>query len=159
MANTIAPIPLNPATAGASSSSQRNGTNLSSEDFMKILLTEMANPNIAQLLSSDNNSNSSSNSSLFGSTTGLSSLLGSGSNTSLASQILTGNSAASGVLPSAQAGLPMLSFLIGKEIKSVDNLTKAETSGTVQRVLMQDGVAMVDIGSSIIDPSTITEVK
>lgn len=159
MANTISPIPLNPATAGVSSSSQRNGTNLSSEDFMKILLTEMANPNIAQLLSSDNNSNSGSNSSLFGNTTGLSSLLGSGSNTSLASQILTGSGAASGTLPSSQAGLPMLSFLIGKEIKSVDNLTKAETSGTVQRVLMKDGIAMVDIGSSIIDPSTITEIK
>lgn len=157
MTNTIAPIALNPATAGVSSSSQRPSTTLNSSDFMQILLTEMANPNIAQLLSSDSN-NSSSNSSLFGNTNSLSSLLA-GSNSSLASQILSGNGSTSGLLTSSQMGLPMLSFLIGKEIKSLNSQTKAETSGIVQRVLMQDGVAMVDIGSSIIDPSTIIEVK
>jgi len=51
----------------------------------------------------------------------------------------------------------LLSLLIGKEIKALDGT--AELTGTVQRVLMQNGTAMVDIGDTFISPSSITEIR
>ncbi len=147
MASTVAGIPFNIATS-SSTVATNNGTKLSNDDFMRILLAEMSSPNIGSLLGG--NENTGSTNSLFGDSS-LSSLLAL-SNPTLLNQSLSGSS-----YP-AIAEIPLLSLLIGKEIKALDT-NNSELSGTVQRVLMQDGIAMVDIGDSVIDPSSITEVK
>lgn len=139
---TIAASQITPSTSG--------GMDLSKDDFLKILLAEMSTPNFGNLFGSSSQTNSSS--SLFGGSSLTSSLLGINNLSSL-------TQSSSGTGFSSISELPLLSLLIGKEIKAFDADNK-EISGTVQKVLMQSGVAMVDIGDSgVVSPSSITEVK
>lgn len=151
MVSTVSAFPV-PFSASASQSTKvaNNGTDLTQDDFLKILLAEMSTPNFGNLFGSSDQTNSSS--SLFGGSSLTSSLLGISNLSSLPQS-------SSGTGFSSITELPLLSLLIGKEIKALD-ADNNELSGTVQRVLMQSGVAMVDIGDSgVVSPSSITEVK
>jgi len=147
MASTVSGIPFD-ITTSRSTATTNNGTNLTNDDFMRILLTEMSTPNFGSLFGGGENLNTSNNSVFGGSS--FSSLL-SANNSSLLNQSLTASPF------SAVTELPLLSLLIGKEIKALDGT--AELTGTVQRVLMQNGTAMVDIGDTFISPSSITEIR
>lgn len=145
---TVSGIPFN-ISASKSTAATNTGTNLSSDDFMRILLTEMSTPNFGSILGGNEDVGGSG--SFFGGSS-FSSLLSAGNSSIF-------NQQPSGTGFSTITELPLLSLLIGKEIKAIDAANN-ELSGTVQRVLMQNGVAMVDIGgSTIVEPSSITEVK
>ena len=150
------------ATASASS----NSANLSSDDFTRILLAQMASPDLSSLFNSNNDDENNSNpfgsgyssSSLFGN---LSSLLppqlmaGSGSSLGgVSSQLM--NAYSLGAVPSMQ--LSLWSNLIGKTVEATDPLTGKSVSGKVASVVMQNGSAMLDIGS-LIDPAAVTKVS
>lgn len=148
MVSTVSafPVPVG-SSVSQSTATTNNGTNLTKDDFLKILLAEMSTPNFGNLFGSSSNTNSSS--SLFGGNSLSSSLLQMNNLTSLADTASA----------TSLTELPLLSLLIGKEIKGLD-ADKNEVSGMVQRILMQNGVAMVDIGDSgMVSPSSITEVK
>jgi len=148
MVSTVAAVPFN-ASASKSTTATNNGTDLSNDDFMRILLTEMSTPSFGNLFGGSDQTSSSN--SLFGGSS-FSSLLAMNN-----SSLLNQQSSGTGYSPVTE--LPLLSLLIGKEIKALDS-DNNELSGTVQRVLMQSGIAMVDIGDSVVvAPSSITEVK
>lgn len=148
MASTISAVPFG-VSASQSTVAVNSGTDLTKDDFLKILLAEMSSPNFGNLFGS---SETGSSSSLFGGSSLTSSLLAMNNLSSL-----TPSSSGTGF--SSISELPLLSLLIGKEIKALD-ADNNELSGTVLRVLMQSGIAMVDIGDSgVVSPSSITEVK
>ncbi len=144
MDTNILGMSFNPL-ASVSTSSTSNTPQISKDDFMKILLAEISQPNINNIFGGNQ---SGASNSVFG-------------GTSLSTMLAMSNffdMTNSGGLSSITK-LPILSLLIGKEIKATDS-NKNEISGTVQRVLMQNGVAMVDIGNSnIIEADSITEIK
>lgn len=152
MTNTILPI-TSVAPSAVSSSSSDTRTSVTSTDFMKILLAQMSSPDLSSLFGGNNNENSSS---VFG--TSMDSLFG--SNTSLLTQALSGQgSSALGPFTTPQMELSVWSNLIGKTVDSIDPVTGAKVSGTVQSVLLDNNSTVLDIGSTTIKPSTITKVS
>lgn len=168
MVNTILPISAGINTSAAARTSASGGsTALTQDDFTRILLAQMASPDLSSLFETNNTNNGNSSdplssgytSSLFGN---LSSLLppqlsaGSGAASGSISSQLFGNYA-TGLLPSM--GLSVWSNLIGKTVEAVDKTTGQPVSGKVASVVMQNGTAMLDTGSTLIDPATVTKVS
>jgi hypothetical protein len=110
----------------------------------------MANPDISSLFGEQ----TSENNSILGNS--VSSLMGGSSTSSLLSQ-LSGNS--SGQLFSETMMMPIYSNYIGKNVEATDSATNKTTSGKVESVLLQNGLAMLNVGGSIVDPSTVTKVE
>ncbi len=133
---------------------------LSNLDFTKILLAEMASPNLDSLFSTDENGTSSSSSSDFFN----SSLLGN-SNSPLAAQLLGGGTGLSGVGSGSitqsltpQMQLSIWSNYIGKNIEAKDASGKA-ISGKVTNVVMDNGSPMLVVNGINVDPNTVTKVS
>ena len=146
MASTVSGVPFS-INMDKSTTSTKNNFNLTNDDFMRILMAEMSTPNLNNLFSSEQPSGSGSS-------------FGNGMFSSLMAMNMSSmfNNSSSDVLKTSLSELPLLSLLIGKTISAVDQ-DNVEISGTVQRVLMQNGTAMLDVGDSIIPSSSITEVK
>lgn len=147
MASTVSGIPFD-ITTSRSTATTKGNANLTNDDFMRILMAEMSAPNLSNLFGSEQSGSSGSS---FGNSM-FSSLMA----MNMSSMLNTSASDASN--ETSLSELPLLSLLIGKTISAIGQ-NNAEISGIVQRVLMQNGIAMVDIGDSVIPSSSITEVR
>ncbi len=147
MASTVSGIPFD-ITTSRSTATTKGNANLTNDDFMRILMAEMSAPNLNNLFGSEQSGSSGSS---FGNSM-FSSLMA----MNMSSMLNTSASDASN--ETSLSELPLLSLLIGKTISAIGQ-NNAEISGIVQRVLMQNGIAMVDIGDSVIPSSSITEVR
>jgi len=152
MANEILPV-SSAALSSAASAGADSRTNVSSTDFMKILLAQMANPDLGSLFNSNSEDQTSS---VFGGSAN--SLFG--SNTSLLTQALSGqNTTAVSPFTTPQIELSIWSNLIGKTVDGVDPLTGENVSGVVKSVILESEAVLLDLGEQTIKPSSITKVS
>ncbi len=143
-------FPLVSSALGTQSSSKTSKTDLSSTDFLNLYIAQLQSASLDSLFSSEGSDSSSSSlgsssSSFFGSSSSLLSSIANSSGNSLASS------------PAMQ--LSIYSNLIGKDISAIDPKTGVTSSGTVNSVVLQNSVAMLDIGSGLVDPSNIIRAK
>lgn len=151
MVSTYAPIPLSAASSNSTSTNVFGSqSSLNNADFTKILLAQMANPDLSSLFGGENNQETSS---LFG-----------GSNSSFGLQNLLGTNSQAGANPlasfvSPQMELSIFSNLIGKNIEALDQLTGSLIKDKVKSVIIQDGKTYLEVGDTLVSPSSIIKVS
>ncbi len=131
---------------------------LTNTDFNKILMAQMAVPDLSALFDSGTGTESTSNNSLFGSND---SLLGSSS--SLISNLMGSSSSAMSNLTSLSStafSISMLSNLIANTVTAIDPKTGKRVSGKVKSVIV-DGLTptLLTEDGQTIDPNNVTEVS
>lgn len=151
MVSTYAPIPLSAASSNSTGTSVFGSqSSLNNADFTKILLAQMANPDLSSLFGGENNQETSS---LFG-----------GSNSSFGIQNLLGTNSQAGANPlasfvSPQMELSIFSNLIGKNIEALDQLTGSSIKDKVKSVIIQDGKTYLEVGDTLVSPSSIIKAS
>lgn len=152
-------LPINTFSAAASAGNTQLGTQtIDNQGFMKILLSQMASPDLSSLFSDENSG--AAGSSFFGgsSSSPLSGLLG-GNNISALTGGSTLNSGLFSALSSPQMELSIFSNLIGKNIEGFDAVSGNEVKGTVKSVVISDGKTQLEVGDKFILPSTVSKVS
>ena len=138
-------------------------------DFLRLLVTQMSNPDLSSLFSTSESENSSSSpfggsfDSLFGtnssanSLNSLSSLTGNNSLSALSNSFGT-SPLISGLSP--QMELSIWSSLIGKTVTAVDPQTNLKVSGKVLSVAIQNEKAVLEIADGeYITPESVVSVS
>lgn len=149
MVSAYTPITLNAGVTNTSASNVLGSqTSINNSDFVKIMLAQMANPDIGSLFGEDNNESSS----IFG---------GIGSSFQLPNSLQTspdaGTSFASFFTP--QMELSIYSNLIGKNVEAFDQSLGVSINGKVKSVVIQDGRTYLEVGDSLVSPASIIKAS
>lgn len=130
------------------SNSSAGSTNLSNNDFTRILLAQMASPNLSSLFNSETSGQGTTGASY----NPLSSLTGGSNPLSSFFQ----NSSSSAFSPSVN--LAFYSNLIGKKVSFIDQASGETVSSTVKSVILDNSLPMLNTDAGSIDPALVKEV-
>ena len=171
MATTSIPIVALGSNATTAQPQTLNSKSTSiNSDFLRLLVTQMSNPDLSSLFSTDETGSSSSSSpfggsfdSLFGtnssmnSLNSISSLTGNNSLSSLSNSFGT-SPLLSGLSP--QMELSIWSSLIGRTVAAIDPQTNLKISGKVLSVAVQNEKAVLEMeNGEFITPESIVSVS